>query len=144
MPMPTFSAMLRTCAWARSLSAADLARIEADTITRDVAAGTLVCRKGEAVEAWIGVVDGLVKMANVSIDGKPTSFTGIPSDIQFGGSLAFDKGNMIATFDYGMRCASRGLVWVTEKEAEARGGDTAPTELTPFAKADCPLIPRAR
>lgn len=71
-------------------------------------------------------------------------FTGIPSDIQFGGSLAFDKGNMSATFDYGMRCASRGLVWVTEKEAEARGGDTTPTELTPFAKADCPLIPRAR
>ena len=71
-------------------------------------------------------------------------FTGIPSDIQFGGSLAFDKDNMTATFDYGMRCASRGLVWVTEMEAEARSGSETPTELTPFAKADCPLIPRAR
>jgi predicted acylesterase/phospholipase RssA len=71
-------------------------------------------------------------------------FTGIPSDIQFGGSLAFDKANMSATFDYGMRCASRGLVWVTEEEAEKRDGDTTPAELTPFAKADCPLIPRAR
>ena len=71
-------------------------------------------------------------------------FTGIPSDIQFGGSLAFDRSNMSATFDYGMRCASRGLVWVTEKEAEARGGNETPTELTPFAKADCPLIPRAK
>jgi len=71
-------------------------------------------------------------------------FTGIPSDIQFGGSLAFDKANMSATFDYGMRCASRGLVWVTEKEAEARAGVGAPSELKPFAKADCPLVPRAR
>jgi len=72
--MPSLASLLRASPWARALSPADLARVEAETITRICAPGSLVCRKGEAVEAWIGVVDGLVKMANVSPDGKPTSF----------------------------------------------------------------------
>ena len=51
-----------------------------------------MCRKGEAVEAWVGVVDGLVKMANVSADGKPTSFVGVGSGGWFGeGSLLKDE-----------------------------------------------------
>lgn len=90
--MPTLAAMLASYTWARSLSGADLARVEADTICRDVAAGTLVCRKGEPVEAWIGIVDGLVKMANVSVDGKPTSFVGVGTGGWFGeGSLLKDE-----------------------------------------------------
>jgi hypothetical protein len=67
-------------------------------------------------------------------------FSGIPSDVEFGGSLAFDKVNMSATFDYGMRCATRGQVWLTEELAAARMREEA--DLKPFAEADCPLIPR--
>jgi hypothetical protein len=67
-------------------------------------------------------------------------FTGIPADVEFGGSLAFDKANMSATFDYGMRCATRGQVWVTEEQAAARSRDV--DTLQPFATADCPLVPR--
>lgn len=67
-------------------------------------------------------------------------FSGIPTDVEFGGSLAFDKVNMSATFDYGMRCATRGQVWLTEELAAARMREDA--ELKPFATADCPLIPR--
>jgi len=48
--------------------------------------------QGRAVEAWIGVIDGLVKMANVSADGKPTSFVGVGSGGWFGeGSLLKDE-----------------------------------------------------
>ena len=90
--MPTLAAMLRAAAWARALAPADLARVEAETVTRVCAAGALVCRKGEAVEAWIGVVDGLVKMTNVSAEGKPTSFVGVGSGGWFGeGSLLKDE-----------------------------------------------------
>jgi CRP-like cAMP-binding protein len=40
----------------------------------------------------MGVVDGLVKMANVSAQGKPMSFTGIPTGGWFGeGSLLKDE-----------------------------------------------------
>jgi CRP-like cAMP-binding protein len=90
--MPSLAAMLHASLWARALPPADLARLEAETVTRLCASGTLVCRKGEAVEAWIGVVDGLVKMANVSAEGKPTSFVGVGSGGWFGeGSLLKDE-----------------------------------------------------
>jgi CRP/FNR family cyclic AMP-dependent transcriptional regulator len=84
--------MLRNAPWARELAPELRARVEADTVVRPCAEGGLVCRKGEPIEHWIGVVDGLVKMANVSADGKPTSFTGIASGGWFGeGSLLKDE-----------------------------------------------------
>ena len=90
--MSTFAQMLRAAPWARSLPAAQLARIEAETSVRECPAGTLVCRKGERVEHWIGVVEGLVKMASVSAGGKAMSFTGIGSGGWFGeGSLLKDE-----------------------------------------------------
>ncbi len=69
-----------------------MARIEAETPTRVCPPGTLVCRKGEQVDAWIGVIDGLVKMANFSADGKPRSFVGVGTGGWFGeGSLLKDE-----------------------------------------------------
>ena len=80
--------MLRTSIWSRSLTPEQLQRVESETLTRHVPAGGFVCRKGEPVEYWIGVIDGLVKMTNLSADGKPTTFTGMPRGGWFGeGSL---------------------------------------------------------
>jgi len=90
--MHSLHALLQASPWARALPPPDFARVEAETVTRVCSPGTLVCRKGEAVEAWIGVIDGLVKMANVSADGKPTSFVGVGSGGWFGeGSLLKDE-----------------------------------------------------
>jgi CRP-like cAMP-binding protein len=90
--MPSLADFVAAAPWARGLDPALRTRAVADTLLRPAAAGTLVCRKGEPVEHWIGVVEGLVKMANVSLDGKPTSFTGIPSGGWFGeGSLLKDE-----------------------------------------------------
>jgi hypothetical protein len=58
--MSSLATHLRASPWARALSPADLARVEAETVTRICPPGSLVCRKGETVEAWIGVVVGLV------------------------------------------------------------------------------------
>jgi hypothetical protein len=66
-------------------------------------------------------------------------FTTIPSDVQFGGSLAFDQANMRETFDYGMRCATRAQVWVTPQEAIAHA-KAAGSTITPAATANCPLL----
>ena len=86
--MPTLGEMLKASLWSRSLSPEQLRRVEGETLTRQVPAGGFVCRKGEPVEHWIGVVDGLVKMTNLSADGKPTTFTGLPTGGWFGeGSL---------------------------------------------------------
>jgi CRP-like cAMP-binding protein len=86
------SEMLRASLWARSLSPAQLARVEEETAVRDLPVGVPVCRKGEPVEHWIGLVDGLVKMTSVSPEGKTTTFTGVTSGGWFGeGSLLKDK-----------------------------------------------------
>jgi len=84
--------MLRASLWARSLAPSQLARVEAETVVRDLPVGVPVCRKGESVEHWIGVVDGLVKMTSVTPEGKTTTFTGVTSGGWFGeGSLLKDK-----------------------------------------------------
>ncbi|MFO1284717.1 MAG: Crp/Fnr family transcriptional regulator [Burkholderiales bacterium] len=84
--------MLESSAWARALSPPDLDRVESETLVRSCPAGGLVVRKGDPVEHWIGVIDGLAKMANVSADGKPMSFTGLPAGAWFGeGSLLKDE-----------------------------------------------------
>ena len=50
--------------------------------------GAAACSKGEPVDAWIGVIEGLVKMSSVSPEGKPVTFTGVPAGGWFGeGSL---------------------------------------------------------
>ena len=44
--------------------------------------------RGEAVDYWIGVVEGLVKISSVSSEGKAVTFTGVPAGGWFGeGSL---------------------------------------------------------
>lgn len=84
--------MLEASAWARALSREDLDRVAAETAVRTCPAGGLVCHKGERVEHWIGIIEGLVKMANVSAEGKSTSYTGIGAGGWFGeGSLLKDE-----------------------------------------------------
>jgi CRP-like cAMP-binding protein len=52
-------------------------RIEAEVMDQTYAAGAMVCRKGEPVDAWIGVLEGLVKINAVSPEGKSVTFTGV-------------------------------------------------------------------
>ena len=90
--MKTLSEMLRASLWTRSLTPAQVARVQAETLVRDLPVGVPVCRKGEPVEHWIGLIDGLVKMTSVSPEGKTTTFTGVTSGGWFGeGSLLKDR-----------------------------------------------------
>lgn len=83
--------MIRTAAWAQALTAEQMARVEADVIERFVPKDGYVCRKGEAVEYWIGAIDGLLKMSSVSPEGKIITFTGVLGGAWFGeGSLLKD------------------------------------------------------
>lgn len=80
--------MLHESIWAKSLTPEQLARVEAEMSERMVAAGGYVCHKGSAVEHWIGVVDGLLKMSSISPEGKTVTFTGMRNGGWFGeGSL---------------------------------------------------------
>ena len=46
---------------------------------RDYRSGACVCRKGDPANAWLGVVDGLVKLHSLSPAGKSVTFAGIPA-----------------------------------------------------------------
>jgi CRP-like cAMP-binding protein len=66
--------------------------VEAETAVKDVLPGTFVCRKGDAVENWVGIINGMVKMASVSPEGKTTTFLGVAGGGWFGeGSLLKDR-----------------------------------------------------
>ena len=57
--LPSTATFLSACRWAESLSREELQRVTAEVIERKVPAGGYVCRKGEPVQHWIGVIDGL-------------------------------------------------------------------------------------
>ena len=91
-PVKTLAELLRASPWTRSLAAQQIARVEAETQVRTLPVGVPVCRKGEPVEHWIGLVDGLVKMTSVTPEGKTTTFLGVTSGGWFGeGSLLKDR-----------------------------------------------------
>ena len=76
--------MLRRTSWAQSLSPADFARAREGTVERCVPTAGFVCRKGEAVEHWFGIIDGLAKMSSDWASGKTASYTGIAAGGWFG------------------------------------------------------------
>ena len=103
--METLAELLAASLWTRSLTPGQLARVEAETQVRDFPVGSFVCRKGEPVEHWVGVIDGLVKMTSVSPEGKTTTFVGVTSGGWFGeGSLLKDRRRK---YDIGALRASR-------------------------------------
>ncbi len=80
--------LLRNSPWGPALTTEEMARAIAGTTERSFAAGAFICMKGEPVTHWMGIIDGLGKMASHWTTGKTTSLTGISSGGWFGeGSL---------------------------------------------------------
>ena len=77
--MRSFDDMLGLSSWTRELSAEQLNRVRATVAVRDFDAGACICRKGDPASAWLGVIDGLVKIHSLSPAGKPVTFAGIPA-----------------------------------------------------------------
>lgn len=86
--MAELAALIEGSIWARDLTREQLLRVRAESSMRAIPEGGFVCRRGEAVEFWLGVVEGLVKISSVSPEGKAVTFTGVPPGGWFGeGSL---------------------------------------------------------
>lgn len=86
--MSSLLPVLQAAPWGKTLGDDTLRAIAPELVERRFAPGAFVCRKGEPVDCWVGVVDGLLKMSSVSPEGKPISFTGVPTGGWFGeGSL---------------------------------------------------------
>lgn len=77
--MRSLDDMLALSSWTRELPAEHLNRVRAAIGVREFAAGACVCRKGDPASAWLGVIDGLVKIHSLSPAGKSVTFAGIPA-----------------------------------------------------------------
>jgi CRP-like cAMP-binding protein len=71
--------MLALSPWTQELPADQLRRVHAAIVVRDFEAGACICRKGDPASAWLGVIEGLVKIHSLSQAGKSVTFAGIPA-----------------------------------------------------------------
>jgi CRP/FNR family cyclic AMP-dependent transcriptional regulator len=79
---------LRATRWGTLLSTEQLERVAAEASEMTVAEGGFVCRTGEPVDAWFGVLAGLLKMTVTTPEGRAATFTNLPAGSWFGeGSL---------------------------------------------------------
>jgi CRP/FNR family cyclic AMP-dependent transcriptional regulator len=70
--------------WLAVLDDADRGEAVAALQVGNARLGDRVCRIGAASTYWFGVIDGLLKMSNVSRDGSQITYTGIPPGAWFG------------------------------------------------------------
>lgn len=111
--------LLRRSQWGQALSEEEMQRALAGTVERSFAAGAFICMKGEAVTHWMGIVDGLGKMASHWTSGKTTSLTGISTGAWFGeGSLLKEEPrryDVMAIRDTRVAFMSRGtFLWLLD------------------------------
>jgi CRP-like cAMP-binding protein len=66
-------------AWLRLLTPQEQARVLKDLTVQQVPAGSIVERKGQMAQAWIGVLAGLIKVSVGNAEGKLASLTGVPA-----------------------------------------------------------------
>lgn len=75
--MLTIDELRAASVWAGTLEPQALERAARETVVREVGTGEAICRVGESVEYWNGLLDGLVKMNKFSAEGKSVTFAGI-------------------------------------------------------------------
>lgn len=74
--------------WASMLAPEHMQIVEKEVVERFVPAGAYVCRKGDTVGHWMGVIEGFLKMSSVSPEGKTVTFSCMLAGGWFGeGSL---------------------------------------------------------
>lgn len=75
--MLTVDALKAASVWADQIDPQQLDLAVREIIVREFGPGEPVCRMGESVEYWHGLIDGLVKMNKFSAEGKSITFAGI-------------------------------------------------------------------
>ncbi|HEX8962430.1 MAG TPA: Crp/Fnr family transcriptional regulator [Rhodocyclaceae bacterium] len=116
---PTLAEALRSSRWAAGLTPAEAERVEKGTFERHVPAGGFICRKGEPVDCWFGIIQGLAKMSSDWVSGKTATYTGIPAGGWFGeGSVLKDEPrryDVIALRDTRVACMRRDtFLWLLD------------------------------
>ncbi len=84
--------LLATSAWTRGLTVEQIRMAKRTIIERSVATGGYICRRGELIEYWFGIIDGSAKICCDSSAGRSVTFTCLWPGSWFGeGSLLKDE-----------------------------------------------------
>jgi CRP/FNR family transcriptional regulator, cyclic AMP receptor protein len=71
--------LLLDAPWAQGLTEADISRVDRETQVTHFAEGSVVCGEGAPAQHWIGVLEGMVKVSSVTLEGRSTTFIGVSS-----------------------------------------------------------------
>jgi CRP/FNR family cyclic AMP-dependent transcriptional regulator len=89
---PPLSVALKSARWVRALTPDQFDRVCTEVTERQVPAGGYIARRGDPVEAWLGVIDGLIKINADSPSGKSVTFAGVTTGGWLGeGSMLKDE-----------------------------------------------------
>jgi CRP-like cAMP-binding protein len=75
---------VRNSVWATELSPDEIERACRGTIEKSFPKGAYVCHRGDRLDYWTGVTQGLVKISTISQSGKAMTFAGIARGGWFG------------------------------------------------------------
>ncbi|MGV3680236.1 MAG: Crp/Fnr family transcriptional regulator [Acidovorax sp.] len=78
--------------WMSSLTAEEAARVRKAITVRSYPAGGAVFARSTPTAHWAGVMQGMLKLDNITAEGRTSTFAGVPSGAWFGeGSVLKDE-----------------------------------------------------
>ncbi len=81
--------------WAKGLDPQEIERACRGTTEKCYTAGSYITHRGDRLDAWMGVVSGLVKIGAITSAGKAVTLAGMPPGMWFGeGTLLKSEGRM--------------------------------------------------
>ena len=83
---------VRNAIWARELDDEEIERSLRGVVDRTFPKNAYICHRGDRLDYWTGVVEGLVKVSAISRNGKAMTFAGVANGSWFGeGSVLKDE-----------------------------------------------------
>jgi CRP/FNR family transcriptional regulator, cyclic AMP receptor protein len=84
--------LVQAAIWAVELTAEELERASRGVVDKTFAKGSYICHRGDRLDYWTGIINGLVKVSAISRSGKAMTFAGVASGAWFGeGSVLKDE-----------------------------------------------------
>lgn len=77
--------------WAAELSQDEIERTRRGITEKAFAKGAYICHRGDNLDAWTGVISGLVRLGTVSQKGKAITLAGMRAGIWFGEGSVLKK-----------------------------------------------------
>lgn len=111
--------MAAATVWAAELSQDELERAGRGLSERAFRKGSYICHRGDRLDHWTGVIDGLIKISAISAGGKAMTFAGVTDGGWFGeGSVLKNEArqyDVVAIRDTRLAMLSRAtFMWLYE------------------------------